>query len=40
MSAFDLPGYGSLSASHRISVGLAKVVPGFRRMAAFYRLEF
>ncbi|MEV0346595.1 class I SAM-dependent methyltransferase [Nonomuraea sp. NPDC050680] len=40
MSAFDLPGYGRLSASHRISVGLAKVVPGFRRMAAFYRLEF
>jgi O-methyltransferase involved in polyketide biosynthesis len=40
MSAFDLPGLGRLSASHRISAGLAKVVPGFRRMAAFYRLEF
>ncbi|MFD1536360.1 class I SAM-dependent methyltransferase [Nonomuraea guangzhouensis] len=40
LSAFDLPGYGRLSASHRISAGIAKVVPRLARAAVFYRLEF
>ncbi|MEV0230433.1 class I SAM-dependent methyltransferase [Nonomuraea sp. NPDC050786] len=40
VSAFDMGGFDRLSAPHRISAWIAGALPGVKRSAMFYRLEF
>ncbi|MEV4106976.1 class I SAM-dependent methyltransferase [Nonomuraea sp. NPDC049695] len=40
VSAFDMGGFDRLSAPHRISTWIAGALPGVKRSAMFYRLEF
>jgi O-methyltransferase involved in polyketide biosynthesis len=40
LSAFDLDGYEQLKPRFRLMITVAKLVPGMKRVAAFYRLEF
>ncbi|MEV1176378.1 class I SAM-dependent methyltransferase [Nonomuraea sp. NPDC049784] len=40
VSAFDMDGFDRLSAPHRISAWIAGALPGVKRSAMFYRLEF
>jgi O-methyltransferase involved in polyketide biosynthesis len=40
VSAFDMDGYGRLSARHRTAVLIAKAFPPMKKLAGLYRLEF
>ncbi|MGN9839024.1 class I SAM-dependent methyltransferase [Nonomuraea sp. H19] len=40
VSAFDIDGFDRLPPSHRIAARIAKALPGMKRAAVFYRLEF
>ncbi|MEU8359573.1 class I SAM-dependent methyltransferase [Nonomuraea sp. NPDC048882] len=40
VSAFDIDGFDLLSVTHRVVARIASLVPGMRRTAVFYRLEF
>ncbi|MEV0378533.1 class I SAM-dependent methyltransferase [Nonomuraea sp. NPDC050643] len=40
VSAFEIDGFEDLSKTHRVSAWIVKALPGMRRSAAFYRLEF
>ncbi|MEV4087323.1 class I SAM-dependent methyltransferase [Nonomuraea fuscirosea] len=40
VSAFDIDGFDLLSPAHRAVARIASLVPGMRRTATFYRLEF
>jgi O-methyltransferase involved in polyketide biosynthesis len=40
LSAFDLEGYADLGRRFRVAAAVARYVPGLKRMATFYRLEF
>lgn len=39
-SAFDIDGFDRLSTPHRIVTRIVELVPGMKRTAVFYRLEF
>jgi O-methyltransferase involved in polyketide biosynthesis len=40
LSAFDMEGFARLSPTHRLTTWIVKVLPGLKRTAVFYRLEF
>ncbi|SEG94019.1 O-Methyltransferase involved in polyketide biosynthesis [Nonomuraea solani] len=40
VSAFEIDGFADLSMTHRMSAWIVKALPGMKRSAAFYRLEF
>ncbi|MFG1704632.1 class I SAM-dependent methyltransferase [Nonomuraea sp. M3C6] len=40
VSAFDIDGFDRLSIPHRVSAWIVKALPGMKRTAVFYRLEF